>query len=162
MVEISDGIFGAFAESMRLPKRVWQKVPGNSARASYNLSNGQSCCALQHMRERFGQLATWLARLKVLSSHAMSEYISLDPEYGLDPDLVILHTNLELAPYGPERYANRAEGEEGSPLAQFLFQIEGLAALEIDGKRLIVRREPEAEWHALLDEIAAALKEFFL
>jgi hypothetical protein len=92
----------------------------------------------------------------------MSEYISLNPEYGLDPDLVTLITNLDLAPEGVERYANRAEGEEGSPLAQFLFQIEGLAALEIDGKRLIVRRAPEAEWHALLDEIAAALKEFFL
>jgi hypothetical protein len=92
----------------------------------------------------------------------MSEYISLNPEYGLDPDLVTLITNLDLAPEGVERYANRAEGEEGSPLAQFLFQIEGLAALEIDGKRLTVRRAPNVEWHALLDEIAAALKEFFL
>lgn len=92
----------------------------------------------------------------------MSEYISLEPEHTLDPDLVILHTNLDLAPDGTERYANRAEGEEGSPLAQFLFQIEGIAALELDGTRLIVRREPEAEWHALIDEIAAALKEFFL
>lgn len=92
----------------------------------------------------------------------MSEYISLEPEYTLDPDLVILHTNLDLAPDGAERYASRAEGEEGSPLAQFLFQIEGLAALELDGRRLIVRREPDAEWHALIDEITAALKEFFL
>ncbi|MCS6871280.1 MAG: NifU N-terminal domain-containing protein [Anaerolineae bacterium] len=92
----------------------------------------------------------------------MSEYISLEPEYTLDPDLVILHTNLDLAPDGAERYASRAEGEEGSPLAQFLFQIEGLAALELDGTRLIVRRQPNVEWHTLLDEITDALKEFFL
>jgi hypothetical protein len=92
----------------------------------------------------------------------MSEYISLDPEYNLDPDIVSLITNLDLAPDGAESYLNRADGEVGSPLAQFLFQIEGLVALEIEANRLTVRRDPDVEWHALIDEIAEALKEFFL
>lgn len=92
----------------------------------------------------------------------MSEYIDIHVDYEDDPDLARLTTNLDLAPDGPEAYADRAVGDEGSPLAQYLFGIEGLAALEIDGSTLLVRREPDAEWHALIDEIGAALKEFFL
>ncbi|MCC7208865.1 MAG: NifU N-terminal domain-containing protein [Anaerolineae bacterium] len=92
----------------------------------------------------------------------MSEYIDIHVDYDDDPDVARLTTNLDLAPDGPESYPDRAAGDEGSPLAQYLFGIEGLAALDIDGSVLVVRREPESEWHALIDEISAALKEFFL
>lgn len=92
----------------------------------------------------------------------MSEYIAVDVETGDDPDVVRLVTNLKLALEGPERYGNREEGDEGSPLAQFLFGIDGLAALEITDRTLVVRRAPEVEWHDLVDDITAALKEFFL
>ena len=92
----------------------------------------------------------------------MSEYISIDPEYTDDPDVVRIVTNLDLAPEGPERYPTRDQGEEGSALAQFLFEIEVIRALNIDGGTLTVWRDPDAEWHALIDEISTALKEFFL
>jgi hypothetical protein len=92
----------------------------------------------------------------------MSEYITIDPQYGDDPDLVTLTTNLRLAPDGPESYASHDEGDEGSPLAQTLFGIAGLVALDINWSTLVVRRDPEIEWYVLIDEISAALKDFFL
>lgn len=92
----------------------------------------------------------------------MSEYISVNPEYTDDPNVVNLETNLDLAPDGDEHYPDRESGDEGSPLAQFLFGIEGLEALDIRGGMLMVRRAPEIEWHALIDEITNALREFFL
>jgi hypothetical protein len=92
----------------------------------------------------------------------MSEYITVSAQSGDDPDLVQLITNLNLVPDGPESYASRDEGDSGSPLAQALFGIDGLAALDIDGGTLIVRRDPDVEWHMLIDEITAALKDFFL
>jgi len=93
----------------------------------------------------------------------MSEYITIEPEYDdSDLNLVTLSTNLPLAMERAEHYANREEGDEGSPLAQTLFGIEGLAALDIDGHTLTVRRDPDVEWPALIDEISAALKDFYL
>lgn len=92
----------------------------------------------------------------------MSEYIAVEVETGDDPDVVRLITNLKLAPDGPESYASRADGDEGSPLAQFIFGIDGLDSLDILDNVLVVRRHPDVEWHDLVDEITAALKEFFL
>ena len=92
----------------------------------------------------------------------MSEYITVQPEYGDDPDLVKLVTNLSLAPDGPESYANRDEGDEGSPLAQTLFGIDGLSSLDIEAGTLTVRRDSDSEWPALIDDISEALKDFFL
>jgi hypothetical protein len=74
----------------------------------------------------------------------MSEYITVDVEYGDDPDQIKLITNLNLAPEGPESYADREEGDEGSPLAQALFGIDGLVALDIEGSLLQVCRDAEA------------------
>ncbi len=92
----------------------------------------------------------------------MSEYITVDVEQDDDPDVVRLVTNQMLAPDGPESYPDREDGESGSPLAQVLFEIEGLAALDIENKTLIVRRASETEWPALIEDITSALKEFFL
>ena len=92
----------------------------------------------------------------------MSEYISVDVEYSDDPDLVRIVTNLRLAPSGAESYVDRDGGDVGSPLAQTLFSIDGLAALDIEDNCLTVRRNPDTEWYALIDEITEALKDFFL
>lgn len=93
----------------------------------------------------------------------MSEYIDLSTEYDDErPDWVRLITNLDLAPDGAETYPDRAAGNEGSPLAQTLFEIEGIAALEIRGSAMYVQRTPDIEWYALVDEITTALKQFFL
>jgi hypothetical protein len=94
----------------------------------------------------------------------MSEYIRVDVEALDDPNSMKLITNLNLTPGGPESYANRDEGDEGSPLAQTLFAINGLAALDMDSGIMILQRDPSAdiEWPALIDEITTALKDFFL
>jgi len=79
-----------------------------------------------------------------------------------DPECMRLITNLRLSEDALESYPDRASGEEGSPLAQFLFGIDGLAALDIDGQSLLLRRTADVEWHDLIDEVTTALKEFFL
>jgi hypothetical protein len=92
----------------------------------------------------------------------MSEYITIHPEYTDNPNVIRLITNLSLAPEGVESYATPEEGDEGSPLAQTLFGIEGLLTLDMDGGEMTVRRDPEYEWHDLIDEIKEALTDFFL
>jgi hypothetical protein len=52
--------------------------------------------------------------------------------------------------------------EEGSPLAQALSPIEGLAFLRIEDQDLVVRRDLLVDWHLIVSEINAALKDFFL
>ena len=92
----------------------------------------------------------------------MSEYITVNAEPTDDADQIRLITNLNLAPDGPESYSNRDEGDEGSPLAQTLFGIDGLLALDLEDNVMTIRRDSEQEWPALIDEITAALKDFFL
>lgn len=72
-------------------------------------------------------------------------------------------TNLDLTPDGgPEDYASTAEGDEGSPLAQALFAVPGLAALRLDGPDLIARRDPGVPWSVLVEDLSYALRDFFL
>lgn len=92
----------------------------------------------------------------------MSEYIEIDVEESDDPDVMLLVTNLTLTDDGVERYDSADALEVGSPLAQFLSPIEGIARLVIETDHLIVTRDPEAPWHAVIEEISAAIKEFFL
>ncbi|HRE46225.1 MAG TPA: NifU N-terminal domain-containing protein [Aggregatilineales bacterium] len=92
----------------------------------------------------------------------MSEYISIEVDFADDPDVIRLLTNIPLPSDTDEHYTERAQGEEGSPLAQFLFGIEGVVALTIEGGTLTVTRQPDVEWHVLIDELSNALKEFFL
>lgn len=94
----------------------------------------------------------------------MPEYIRIEPEYDEDdPQLVSLRTNLTLTTNAQsEHYASAEEGDEGSPLAQTLFQIEGIAALSITPDTLLVQKVPEAEWHMLIDEIRTAIKDYYL
>ncbi len=93
----------------------------------------------------------------------MSEYIHIESEPTGDADVVRLVTNLTLVTGGePEVYASVEEGEEGSPLAQALFAVPGLAALRVEGSDLLVRRAPGVEWHNLIEDISDALREFFL
>jgi len=92
----------------------------------------------------------------------MSEYITVNAEPTDDADQIRLITNLNLAPDGAESYSNREAGDEGSPLAQTLFGIDGLLALDLEDSVMTIRRDPAQEWPALIDEITAALKDFFL
>ena len=92
----------------------------------------------------------------------MSEYITIETESTDDPDELLIMTNQPLALEGIEVYPDAASGDEGSPLAQALFALEGILALTIDDHDLIVRRDPETPWFALIDAIQSALKDFFL
>ena len=92
----------------------------------------------------------------------MSEYITVDIETTDDPQLVIIHTNQKLAPDGREDYPDIASGEEGSPLAQSLFTIDGLQALIIEDGDLRITCGPELELFSLIDEVRAILTDFFL
>lgn len=92
----------------------------------------------------------------------MSEYIEIETEMTDDPAELIIHTNLQLADQGTEWYRSPAEMEEGSPLAQALAPIEGLLSLRLEEQDLIVRRDTLVDWHLIVAEINATLKDFFL
>lgn len=92
----------------------------------------------------------------------MSEYIEIEAEPGDDGE-IIFHTNLTLSTVGQEEfYATTTHMEEGSPVAQALAVIEGLETLTMRGGELVVTVEPGLDWHVVVADVTAALKEFFL
>ncbi len=92
----------------------------------------------------------------------MGEYVDIRAEPTGDPGVMRLITNLPLTLGGREVYATPAAGDEGSPLAQALFGVPGLAALTLDRSELLVTRGPGVEWHDLLEDVTDALRDFFL
>jgi len=92
----------------------------------------------------------------------MSEYIDIEVEAGDNAYEMCFYTNLTLTPDGVEEYHSPQAMEEGSPLAQMLSAVTGIVALRIDDSDLIVRRRSDVPWHAIVADISAALKEFFL
>lgn len=92
----------------------------------------------------------------------MSEYISIETEVTDNPDVMLIQTNVRLTEDGREVYPDIASGEEGSPLAQALFCIDGIKALTITANTLTVTRNDSVEWFILIDEVNSALKDFFL
>lgn len=94
----------------------------------------------------------------------MSEYIEFETELSDDGTLIVLYGNVPLsADAGSvEEYASLEEMEEGTPVAQALSVIDGIAHLRIEHKRLIVTREPDVDWYLIVEDISAALKDFFL
>lgn len=92
----------------------------------------------------------------------MSEYMEIETEIDDDDLTMYLSTNLKLTDGAAEEYDSLEALEEGSPVAQALAMIDGIAHLTIDGKNIILVREPDAPWHSLVGDISAALKDFFL
>jgi hypothetical protein len=91
----------------------------------------------------------------------MSEYIEIEAER--DDDALVFTTNLPLTAEGrEEHYESTAALEEGSPVAQALSLVPGIAALTMRGGQLTVTPAPDADDHALIADVTAALKEFFL
>ena len=91
----------------------------------------------------------------------MSEYIEIEPE--LDDGAIVFTTNLSLTAEGQEEaYATVEALEEGSPVAQALSLVPGIAALTMRGGQIILIPVPDADDHALVADVTAALKEFFL
>lgn len=92
----------------------------------------------------------------------MSEYIEIEADIG-DGGEIVFHTNLRLTGAGQaEHYESAAAVEEGSPVAQALAGVTGLAALTMEGGRITVTTLPDADWHTLIADVTAALKDFFL
>lgn len=93
----------------------------------------------------------------------MSEYIEIEAELGDDGRSILFETNLPLtAESAEEQYDASNPLSEGSPLAQALAGIDGLRTVTIAGSDLIVIYEPDADWHVIIADVTAALKDFFL
>lgn len=95
----------------------------------------------------------------------MSEYIEIESELDEEnPEVIHLYTNLPLttAADGVEEYASYDEMAEGSPVAQALVIVEGIERLRIEEGDIMIVRDPDTPHHALIADISAALKDFFL
>jgi hypothetical protein len=93
----------------------------------------------------------------------MSEYVTVEAQATDDPDVLELVTNQTLALDGDEVYDSFEAGDEGTPIAQMLFDgIRGIRALTITEHALLVTRDPEVPWEEIVDEVRDALRDFFL
>jgi hypothetical protein len=93
----------------------------------------------------------------------MSEYVTVDAQATDDPDVLELVSNQALTQDAPEIYTSFEEGDEGTPIAQMLFNgIRGIRALTITEQSLFVTRDPDVPWEEIVDEVRDALRDFFL
>jgi hypothetical protein len=92
----------------------------------------------------------------------MSEYIEVQVEETDEFDEIVLVTNLPLTPDGIEAYESVEAMAEGSALAQFLSTIPGIQALTIEDDSLTIQRDPTVAYHTVVEDVTAAIKEFFL
>ncbi|MCY3977895.1 MAG: NifU N-terminal domain-containing protein [Chloroflexi bacterium] len=93
----------------------------------------------------------------------MSEYVTVEVEYGADPNVAELYINQTLTESEAERYANPQAGDLGSPIAQLLFNaVDGIQALMIERDRLTITRASDHPWEAIIDETRDALRDWFL
>lgn len=93
----------------------------------------------------------------------MSEYVTVESRPGDDPDMLAIVTNQRLTVADDEEYGSFDEGDQGSPIAQMLFNgVQGIHALTIRGSTLVITRDPDVPWEAIVDEVRDALRDFFL
>lgn len=93
----------------------------------------------------------------------MSEYFTFETRATDDPDRLIMITNQPVAPDGDEFYDSFEAGDEGTPIAQMLFNaVSGIRTLELSGGNLIVTRDPDVSWEEIIDDVRDALRDFFL
>ncbi|MBZ0290074.1 MAG: NifU N-terminal domain-containing protein [Anaerolineae bacterium] len=93
----------------------------------------------------------------------MSEYVTVEAQATDDPDVLELITNQTLAVDGDEVYDSFEAGDEGSPIAQMLFDgIRGIRTLTLSEHTLLITRDPAVPWEEIVDEVRDALRDFFL
>ena len=93
----------------------------------------------------------------------MSEYVTIEVEYGEALDIAELYINQTLTEVPEERYGSRCQGDLGSPIAQMLFAAtEGIERLTITEDCLTITRAPDYPWEAIIDEVRDALRDWFL
>ena len=93
----------------------------------------------------------------------MSEYVTVEVEYGDDANSAELFVNQVLTDQGEEQYENPAAGDLGSPIAQMLYTaVEGIIGLTISEDCLTIQRDPDVPWEAIIDEVRDALRDWYL
>ncbi len=93
----------------------------------------------------------------------MSEYIEIEAELGDDGQSIMFETNLPLTSEAvEEHYNDEAPLAQGSPLAQSLAGIPGVLSVTIANSDLTVVYGQDADWHVIIADVTAALKDFFL
>ncbi len=93
----------------------------------------------------------------------MSEYVTVEVEYGDDANIAELYVNQVLTRADEERYENPAAGDLGSPIAQMLYTaVEGINRLTISEDCLTIQRDPAYPWEAIIDEVRDALRDWYL
>ncbi len=93
----------------------------------------------------------------------MSEYVTVEVEFGEDPHTADLLVNQILTQADEEIYASAGAGDEGSPLAQMLFAaVDGIKALTIAEDCLTITRDPSFPWETIIDEVRDALRDWYL
>lgn len=93
----------------------------------------------------------------------MSEYVTVETQPTDNPDVLEIITNQKIAVEGDEVYSSYDEGDEGTPIAQMLFNgVRGIQALTISGTTLLITRDPDVSWEEIVDEVRDALRDFFL
>ena len=94
----------------------------------------------------------------------MSEYIEIESE----PDeerlnLIHFYTNLPLTTDGAtEIYTSVEAMLEGSAVAQALAEVHGITMLSLSGGDMSIEREDDVDEYALIADVSAAIKDFFL
>ena len=92
----------------------------------------------------------------------MSEYIEIEVEETETSDTILIETNITLAHDGVEVYESAEEMEEGSPLAQALSIVYGIQRIEIAPHTLTITRTDDVEWYTIIEDVRAAIVDFFL
>ena len=90
----------------------------------------------------------------------MSEYIEIETEIG-ENGRIYITTNLPLS-QTVEAYDSLEAMEEGTPVAQALSVVEGIAYLQIDGSDLTITPDADTAVHMIVNDVTAVLKDFFL
>jgi hypothetical protein len=91
----------------------------------------------------------------------MKENTRADLELTLDPRVAIFHTNRQVSEER-EVYASVEAALDGTPLAALLATIEGVTAIELDGRDVIITRDEAIAWDDIALQVVEALKDFFL
>lgn len=93
----------------------------------------------------------------------MSEYVTVEGRLTENANVLEIETNQTLSQNPPEVYHSYDEGDQGSPIAQMLFNgIDGIAALTIQEDTLIITYDPSVPWETIVDDVRDALRDFFL
>ena len=93
----------------------------------------------------------------------MSEYVTVETQTTDNPDVLEIVTNQRIALEGDEVYDDYDAGDQGTPIAQMLFNgVRGIRSLTISGGTLLVTRDPDVSWEEIVDEVRDALRDFFL